>query len=74
MKESNTLAGNVTIKYPQRGISHDTKGQYMRESREQWKIKIDARLRGDSFTFLQSLSVDILDTLGMTKHRKGLFI
>ena len=32
MKESNTLAGNATIKQLQRGILRNTKGQYMKES------------------------------------------
>ena len=41
MKESNTFVGNVTIKHPPRVILPNTKGQYMRESRVQWKTKID---------------------------------
>ena len=41
MKESNTFVGNVTIKLPPRVILPNTKVQYMRESRVQWKTKID---------------------------------
>ena len=32
MKESDTLAGNATIKQIQREVWHDTKGEYMMDS------------------------------------------